>query len=398
MDKVKKKNERIVAIIPARGGSKGIPGKNIMDFCGKPLLAWTILQAKQAKAVNAVYVTSDDEAILGVAEDFGAIPIKRPDKLSTDTATSEAALLHAMDYIEKERATNIDVVVFLQATSPLRESEDIDRAIQKLINENADSLFSSARLEDFFIWQETEEGLKSLNFDYARRLRRQDVIPQYVENGSIYLFKPHVLRTINNRLGGRIATYEMDFWKTWEIDSLEDKALCEWYFMNRLMKRFVNLVPSAIDLIVYDFDGVMTDNRVLTLQNGTEAVFANRADGWGIGQLRKAGFRQIILSTEANPVVSVRAKKLQIEVLQGRDDKARDLSNYCQSQCIDLAKVLYVGNDVNDLDAMRLVGYSVAPADAHPHVLAIAKYVTQARGGEGVIKEISEILLFPING
>ena len=252
-----------VCIIPARGGSKGIPRKNIMDFCGKPLLAWSILQAQQAKAVNAVYVTSDDEAILRVAEDLGATPIRRSDELSTDTATSEAALLHAIDHIEKERAAKIDVVVFLQATSPLREAEDIDGAVQKLIDENADSLFSSARLEDFFIWQETEEGLKSLNFDYTQRRRWQDVQPQYVENGSIYLFKPDVLRTTNNRLGGHMVTYEMDFWKTCESHSLEDKALCEWYFMNRLMKRFADLSPFAINLIVYDFDGVMTDNRVL---------------------------------------------------------------------------------------------------------------------------------------
>lgn len=167
--------------------------------------------------------------------------------------------------------------------------------------------------------------------------------------------------------------------------------------MQRPMKQFVNLTPAEIDLIVYDFDGVMTDNRVLVLQDGTEAVFANRADGWGIGQLRKAGFRQIILSTETNPVVSARAKKLQIEVLQGSGDKARDLAEYCQSHDINLVKVLYVGNNVNDLDAMRLVGYPVAPADAHPKVLAIAKHVTQARGGEGVIKEISEILLSPID-
>jgi CMP-N,N'-diacetyllegionaminic acid synthase len=131
-----------ICIIPARGGSKGIPGKNIMNFCGKPLLAWSILQAMQAKTVNAVYVSSDDAAILRVAEDFGAISIRRPDELSSDTATSEAALLHALDYIEKEKATKIDVVVFLQATSPLRESEDIDGAVQKLIYENADSLFS----------------------------------------------------------------------------------------------------------------------------------------------------------------------------------------------------------------------------------------------------------------
>jgi len=151
--------------------------------------------------------------------------------------------------------------------------------------------------------------------------------------------------------------------------------------------------PKFVDLIVYDFDGVMTDNRVLTFQDGTEAIFVNRADGWGIAQLRKAGFRQIILSTETNTVVSARARKLQIEVLQGRENKEKDISEYCNSQGIDLSRVLYVGNDVNDLDAMRLVGYPVAPADAHPKVLAIAKHVTQAKGGEGVIREISEILL-----
>lgn len=155
-------------------------------------------------------------------------------------------------------------------------------------------------------------------------------------------------------------------------------------------------MSPRFDLLVYDFDGVMTDNRVLVLQDGTEAVLVNRADGWGVGQLSKAGFRQVILSTETNPVVSARAKKLQIEALQGSGNKARDLAAYCQTNGIDLKKVLYVGNDVNDLDAMRLVGFSVAPADAHPQVLKIAKHVTRARGGEGVIKELSEWLLTTI--
>jgi len=159
--------------------------------------------------------------------------------------------------------------------------------------------------------------------------------------------------------------------------------------MNNLTKTLL-FTPN---LLVYDFDGVMTDNRVLVLQDGTEAVFVNRADGWGVAQLRNAGFRQIILSTESNQVVSSRAKKLQIEVLQGSDNKAKDLVNYCQSNDIDLKKVIYIGNDVNDLDAMRLVGFPVAPADAHPEVLKIAKHVTLARGGEGVIKELSESLL-----
>jgi YrbI family 3-deoxy-D-manno-octulosonate 8-phosphate phosphatase len=381
-----------VCIIPARGGSKGIPGKNIMDFCGKPLLVWSILQAQQAKMVSAVYVTSDDEAILRVAEDFGAIPIRRPDELSTDTATSEAALLHALDYIEKERVKRIDVVVFLQATSPLRESEDIDGAVQKLINENADSLFSSARLEDFFIWQETEEGLKGLNFDYARRLRRQDVKPQYVENGSIYLFKPDVLKTTNNRLSGRIATYEMDFWKTWEIDSLEDKALCEWYFMNRLMKRFTNLTPSLIDLIVYDFDGVMTDNRVLTLQDGTEAVFANRSDGLAVNMIKEMGIKQVIISMETNSVVKARAEKIGIDCLQGIGDKLDILKKYLAENNIDKDKVAFIGNEINDVAAMAYVGLPVAPADAYPEVKNLSKIVLKTKGGYGVVREFFDLL------
>lgn len=147
------------------------------------------------------------------------------------------------------------------------------------------------------------------------------------------------------------------------------------------------------DLLVYDFDGVMTDNRVLVMQDGTEAVFASRADGWGIGRLREAGFTQIIMSTETNPVVSARAKKLQIAVIQGCPDKALELTNYCHAKSIDLAGVLYVGNDLNDLAAMQLVGFPVAPSDAHPKVLAIAKHVTTAAGGAGVIKELSEWLL-----
>jgi N-acylneuraminate cytidylyltransferase len=388
----------IVCIIPARGGSKGIPGKNIMDFCGKPLLAWSILQAQQAKNVNAVYVTSDDKVILGVAEDFGAKPIRRPDELSTDTAVSEAALLHALDQIEKEKATKIDVVVFLQATSPLRESEDIDNAIRKLIDENADSLFSSARLEDFFIWQETEEGFKSLNFDNAKRLRRQDVKPQYVENGSIYLFKPDVLRSTNVRLGGRIAIYEMDFWKTWEIDSLEDKALCEWYFMNRLMKQFVNLTAAEIDLIIYDFGGTMTDNRVLTLQGGTNAVFTNCADSLAVSMISEIGIPQIILPTEENAVVVERASEIGGPAMYEVGNKLDVLHAYCAENQIDLKKVLYVGNDVNDLEVMKSMGLVIAPADAHPFVKRMANIVLKSKGKSGLIRELADLILLSQKG
>ena len=390
-----------IAIIPARGGSKSIPNKNLIDFAGKPLLAWSILQARAATAIDAVFVSSDSPAILEVAAQYGALPIRRPDELSTDTASSEAALIHALDTIAKEQGADPETAVFLQATSPLREPADIKGAVAAFHSQRADSLFTDVVLDDLCAWYEEDGVLKGKTFDPLNRGRRQDRKPLYLENGSIYVFIPALLRNTGNRLGGKIARYTMDYWKSFEIDTLEDVELCEYYFRKHLLPYWqardsnakVGITPFKPDLIVYDFDGVMTDNRVLVLQDGTEAVLANRADGWGIGRLRQAGFRQIILSTETNPVVSARAKKLGLDVLQGSGDKLRDLTTFCKSHDMALERVLYVGNDVNDLDAMRLVGLPVAPADAHPAVLALAKHVTRARGGEGVIKELSEWLL-----
>lgn len=229
-----KSNLNIVCIIPARGGSKGLPKKNIIDVAGKPLIVWSIEKALQSKYIaNKVFVSSDCDEILSISMSYGAKCIKRPDDISGDKASSESALLHAIFEIEKE-CGEIDLIVFLQATSPLRETKDIDNAIEKLINENLDSLFSASKLEDFFIWTYDEnENLKSLNYDFLNRKRRQDISEQFVENGSIYLFKPQVLFDYNNRLGGKIGMSFMEHWKMYEIDSIEDKSLCEYYIRNK---------------------------------------------------------------------------------------------------------------------------------------------------------------------
>jgi len=185
----------IVAIIPARGGSKSIPKKNIIDFCGKPLISWNIKQALESKCVREVYVTTDDKEIADVSHKYGARIIWRPVELATDTSSSESALLHAIDEIEKIH--KIDVVVFLQTTSPLREPSDIHRAIEIFISKSADSLFSAAVLEDFCVWEDEGGDLKSITFDYKNRGRRQDRKPYYLENGSIYIFKPEVIKQYN---------------------------------------------------------------------------------------------------------------------------------------------------------------------------------------------------------
>ncbi len=226
--------KRIVAIIPARAGSKGIINKNIIDFCGKPLIAWSIGQALASKYVEEVYVSTDGKQIAETAERFGAKIIWRPKELASDTATSEDALMHAVGVIEKKKS--VDIVVFLQATSPIRRQEDIDDAITAFTNGNMDSMFSMAVLEDYCIWKREEGELRSISYDFMRRGRRQEREALYLENGSIYLFKPEILRLYGNRLGGKIGMYEMPFECSYEIDSYRDLEICK-YFMDKYGKR-----------------------------------------------------------------------------------------------------------------------------------------------------------------
>ena len=220
-------------IILARGGSKGIPGKNIMDLCGKPLLAWTIEQCLKANSINTVWVSSDDENILEVANSYGAKLIRRPDELSGDTSTSESGWLHAVNYL-KDKGIELDAILAPQVTSPLRKPEDIDRAVDKFKSENLDSLFSASISDDLYFWEKSAGVMKSVNYDYKNRKRRQDLKKQIIENGSFYLFKPEIIKQENNRFGGKIGYSEMEFWQMFEIDQIDDVRMC-----SALMKEFL---------------------------------------------------------------------------------------------------------------------------------------------------------------
>ncbi|AEE22233.1 acylneuraminate cytidylyltransferase [Glaciecola sp. 4H-3-7+YE-5] len=215
---------KIVCVIPARGGSKGVPLKNIRLLAGKPLIAHTIEQVVKAQHDIEVYVSTDDLAIADIATQAGSRVIMRPDSLSGDKSTSESALLHALTEIETKGA--IDYVVFLQCTSVFRSSTDIDRAINQIIKDESDSLLSVVPSHRF-LWQVSDKGAESINYDFKHRPRRQDMEPQYQENGSIYIFRPWVLRQFNNRLGGKIALYQMDERSAIDIDSELDFKVAE---------------------------------------------------------------------------------------------------------------------------------------------------------------------------
>jgi CMP-N,N'-diacetyllegionaminic acid synthase len=215
-----------IAIIPARGGSARVPGKNLLPIAGRPLLSHTIEHALASTHVGDVLVSTDDDEIAALAEAEGAQVVRRPDRLSADDSPSEEALLHALD-VRVRAGEDPDLVVFLQATSPARRPGDIDRAIDLLTAQEADSLFSACK-EIVHTWAIEDGELRSISYDWRSRARTQDMQPRWRENGSIYVFRPWVLREERNRLGGKIALYEMGFWSSFDLDDADDVELLDW--------------------------------------------------------------------------------------------------------------------------------------------------------------------------
>jgi N-acylneuraminate cytidylyltransferase len=385
-----------LAIIPARGGSKGIPRKNVRMLAGRPLVAHTSEQALAAEFVDRIVVSTDDAEIAQVARRYGAEVVRRPAAISGDTASSESALLHALEHLRETEGYEPDLLVFLQCTSPLTLAQDIDGTVQALLDEGADSALAVTPFH-YFLWQRDAQGnAVGINHDRRVRLRRQDQEPQYLETGAVYVMRVAGFLRAKHRFFGRTAMYVMPPERCLEIDEPVDLQVAE-----VLMRQQVGRVsiPAArallrsVRLLVLDFDGVLTDNRVLVDQDGREAVWCHRGDGWGIARVREAGVEVVVLSTEKNPVVAARCRKLGIDCVQGLDDKLTVLQEIATERSLQREQVAYVGNDVNDLEAMAWVGVPVAVADAVPQVKSVARLVTERAGGMGAVREICDLVL-----
>jgi CMP-N,N'-diacetyllegionaminic acid synthase len=217
----------ILAIIPARGGSKGIPRKNLQPVTGVPLVVHTIRHALEAALVDRVVVSTDDDEIAAVSAAQGVEVIQRPLEISGDTASSESALLHALDVLSARGEVAPELVVFLQATSPIRRPSDIDGAVRLLLEQGYDSVFS-ASVAHGFVWEARDDGVVPLDYEPGARPMRQQIGEREMENGSIYVLRPRILRETGVRLGGNIGIYRMGYLEGLQIDEPEDLELARW--------------------------------------------------------------------------------------------------------------------------------------------------------------------------
>ncbi|MGW1185296.1 cytidylyltransferase domain-containing protein [Streptomyces drozdowiczii] len=393
----------VLAVIPARGGSKGVPAKNLARVGGVPLVARAVRACLASGEVTDVVVTTDApavaEAARAAAEALGEGArlhcVQRPENIAGDTATSEAAVLHALDAYEAMRDRTADVVLLVQCTSPFLTREDIDGVAAAVAREGADTAVTVAPFHGF-LWRDgtaVEDHNYGVNHDKRVRPRRQDRPEDLLETGAAYAMDAAGFRTHRHRFFGHTALVRTDPARVLEIDDPHDLARA------RALAPVVDPAPlptrDDVDAVVLDFDGTQTDDRVLVDADGRETVSVHRGDGLGIAALRKAGIPLLILSTEQNPVVAARAHKLRVPVLHGVDRKDLALKQWCDEQSLAPERVMYVGNDVNDLPCFALAGWPVAVASAHDSVRAAARAVTTTPGGSGAVREIAAWLLGP---
>ncbi|MFE7540519.1 cytidylyltransferase domain-containing protein [Streptomyces platensis] len=403
----------VVAVIPARGGSKGVPAKNLAAVGGVPLVARAVRECRAARLVTDVVVSTDDAGIAAAARGAGAVVVRRPGDIAGDTATSEAAVLHAMDAYEAEQGASVDAVLLVQCTSPFIVREDIDGVAAAVVEGGADSALTVAPFHGF-VWRDAADagldtadtgspadatlpaGGHGVNHDKSFRPRRQDRPQDLLETGAAYGMDAAGFRAAGHRFFGRTELVRTDPARVLEIDDPHDLARAR-ALAPLLDAPRPGALPTLddIDAVVLDFDGTQTDDRVLIDADGREIVAVHRGDGLGIAALRKAELKLLILSTETNPVVAARARKLQVPVLHGIDRKDLALKQWCEEAGIAPERVLYVGNDVNDLPCFDLVGWPVAVAGAHDVVRGAARAVTATPGGSGAIREIAAWLLGP---
>ncbi|MDT8281403.1 MAG: HAD hydrolase family protein [Gammaproteobacteria bacterium] len=373
-----------VALVPLRGGSKSIPDKNIRLIAGKPLCAWVLQAACLSGIFDKVIVSTDSAKIADVVQSLG-LPVEvlhRPAELATDEASTEAVMLHAAQVLE------FDVLATIQATSPLVQPEDFQKAYDMFQSSGYDSLLTAVRSKRFF-WN--DDGT-ALNYRPQHRPRRQDFAGSLMENGAFYFTKRSILEQTNCRLGGSTGIYEMAAESAVEIDEPDDWRIVERTLLDR-SRQTLHEILKNISLLVVDVDGTLTDAGMYWSAEGDQLKKFNTRDAKGLELVRKTGVEVAIITSENSPIVTARASKLGIQhCFIGVEKKQPYLEALACKLSIELTEVAYIGDDINDLDCLKIAGFSACPADAVEAVTTTVQYVSKHAGGMGAVRDICELI------
>jgi YrbI family 3-deoxy-D-manno-octulosonate 8-phosphate phosphatase len=379
-----------IALIPARCGSKSIPFKNIKNFCGKPLIYWSLYATQNSNHIDEIYVATDCEEIKSVVKSFGFSKVQvyeREAENANDTASSESIML---EFINKNSFNDKDLLLLVQATSPLTQTKDFDKAIQQIKVDKSDSLLTCVRTKRFF-WN---ENTKPLNYDFNNRPRRQKFAGVLMENGAFYINSIHNILKNKNRLSGSISICEMDHFTAIEIDEEHD-----WIIAEQLMHKYIlsKQQLSKIKLFLSDVDGTLTDAGMYYSENGGELKKFNTYDGKGFELLRNKGIKTGIITSENTKIVENRAKKLKVDYLfQGiaHQEKLKVVKDICAIEHISLDEVAYIGDDINCYELLSSIGLPACPANSDIKIKQIPNIIhLNKNGGDGAVREfVSKIL------
>ena len=380
---------KVTAFVPVRGGSQSIPLKNIKPINGQPLLYWSLLSLEHSKLVNEIIVATDSGEIRKTALSFGFKKVRvfdRSPQNASNTASTESVLL---EFLEKSKAKATDLILLLQATNPFTTAAHVDEALaafQK--NKIAKSLLSVVNTKRFF-WD--SKG-KPLNYNPAKRPRRQDFDGLFMENGAFYLSRAGDILKSKNRLTKPVMTFEMPEHSGFEIDEVDDWLICE-----ALLKKHrpsASAAYSQIKLLLCDVDGVLTDAGMYYTENGDEIKKFNTYDGMALNLMQKSGIKVGILTAEDRNLNRNRAKKLKLDFdFHGVKDKLKQLDSLLKELGLKYSQVAYIGDDINDIEVLKKVGFAFCPSSAQPEVLSLANVrVLKNAGGAGVIRELHNLI------
>ena len=368
-----------IAFIPARCGSESIPFKNIKIICGKPLIYWSLLALTKSKTIDQIYVATECDEIKDTVIDFNFDNVKIFDRSSTNasnTASTESVML---EFLDGMNFSEEDLFILVQATTPFTSSDDFDNAINIIkSNSEIDSLLSCVESKRFF-W--TKDG-NAINYNYYKRPLRQDFDGLLMENGAFYINTVENIYKYKNRLSGNIHPYVMPEYTAIEADEEDD-----WLIIEQLMYKYIinkQTRANSVKIFATDVDGVLTDAGMYYDNNGNELKKFNTHDGMAFKILKGKGIFTAMITSEKTNIVKLRASKLQVDYLfQGvkGGEKLEVLKKICIEKNMSLSEVAYIGDDINDYNALSSVGFPACPKNAITNIKNIEGITHLSKSG-----------------